>query len=140
MNVLHPCDGERLSLAMYLATVVCPISMPSLSSSPCAPERVGYTDIVNEPAYLERCLQPTPARPRSPAPIGPEASAVPADHGLRLDDLQSIEHSWGQMIEPGKHQAVNVSKGRSLGRFSSQNIELVSKQEDFGFQRSPRPK
>jgi hypothetical protein len=58
---------------------------------------------------------------------------VPADHGLRLDDLQSIEHSRGQMIEPGKHQAVNVSKGHSLGRFSSQNIELVSKQEDFGF-------
>jgi hypothetical protein len=44
------------------------------------------------------------------------------------------------MIEPGKHQAVNVSKGHSLGRFSSQNIELVSKQEDFGFQRSTRPK
>jgi hypothetical protein len=44
------------------------------------------------------------------------------------------------MNEPGKHQAVNVSKGHSLGRFSSQNIELVSQQEDFGFQRSPRPK
>src|SRR3972149_3780651 len=34
MNVLHPCDGGRLSLAIYLATLVCPISMPSLSSSP----------------------------------------------------------------------------------------------------------
>jgi hypothetical protein len=44
------------------------------------------------------------------------------------------------MNEPGKHQAVNVSKGHPLGRFSSQNIELVSQQEDFGFQRSPRPK
>src|SRR6266545_7834904 len=104
------------------------------------PERVGQTDIANEPAYLERCLRPARARPRSPAPIGPQASAMPADHGLRLDDLQSIEHSRGQMIEPGEHQAVNVSKGHSLGRFSSQNIELVSKQEDFGFQRSPRPK
>jgi hypothetical protein len=70
----------------------------------------------------------------------PEASAVPADHGLRLDDLQSIEHSRGQMIELGKHQAVNASKGHSLGRFSSQNIELVSKQKDFDFQRSTRPK
>src|SRR6185437_15108467 len=105
MNVLQPCDGGRLSLTMYLATVVCPISMPSLSSSPWirGAERGGYTDIANEPAYLERCLRPTPARPRSPAPIGPEASAVPADHGLRLDNLQSIKHSRGQMIEPGEH-------------------------------------
>src|SRR6266511_2326273 len=83
-----------------------------------APERVS--------AYLERCLRPARARPRSPAPIGPQASAVPADHGLRLDDLQSIEHSRSQMIELGKHQAVTVSKGHSLGRFSPQNIELMS--------------
>jgi hypothetical protein len=34
----------------------------------------------------------------------------------------------------------STAHGHSLGRFSSQNIELVSKQEDFGFQRSPRPK
>jgi hypothetical protein len=73
-------------------------------------------------------------------PIGPEAGAVPANHRRRLDDLQSIEHSWGQMIEPGEHQAINVSKSHSLGRFSPQNVELVSKQENFGFQRIPRPK
>jgi hypothetical protein len=79
-------------------------------------------------------------RPRSPAPIGPEASAVPADHGLRLDDLQSLEHYRGQVIGPSKHQAVNAGEGHSLGRFSAQNIELVPKHEDFGFQRSPRPK
>jgi hypothetical protein len=33
-NVFHPCDGGFLFLAMYLATVVWPTSMPSLSSSP----------------------------------------------------------------------------------------------------------
>ena len=33
-NVLQPCDGGRLLRTMYLATLVCPISMPSLSSSP----------------------------------------------------------------------------------------------------------
>ena len=33
-NVFHPWDGGRLRRTMYLATVVCPISMPSLSSSP----------------------------------------------------------------------------------------------------------
>ena len=33
-NVFHPCDGGRLTRGMYLATVVCPTSMPSFSSSP----------------------------------------------------------------------------------------------------------
>ena len=32
--VLQPCDGGPLLRATYLATLVCPISMPSLSSSP----------------------------------------------------------------------------------------------------------
>ncbi len=34
-KIFQPCDGGRLLLAMYFATVVCPTSMPSLSSSPC---------------------------------------------------------------------------------------------------------
>src|SRR5258708_11937285 len=33
-NILQPWDGGSLRLAMYLATLVCPISMPSLRSSP----------------------------------------------------------------------------------------------------------
>jgi hypothetical protein len=34
MNVFHPCEGGPLLRAMYLATLVWPISMPSLRSSP----------------------------------------------------------------------------------------------------------
>src|SRR5712672_3285991 len=33
-NVFQPWDGGPLRLAIYLATLVCPISMPSLRSSP----------------------------------------------------------------------------------------------------------
>src|SRR4029077_16436925 len=33
-NVLQPWDGGSRRLTMYLATLVCPISMPSLRSSP----------------------------------------------------------------------------------------------------------
>jgi hypothetical protein len=33
-KVFHPCDGGRLGLTMYFATVVCPISIPSMRSSP----------------------------------------------------------------------------------------------------------
>src|SRR6476469_5036102 len=33
-NVFHPCDGGALLRAIYLATLVWPISIPSLRSSP----------------------------------------------------------------------------------------------------------
>src|SRR4029077_5226144 len=140
MNVLHPCDGGRLSLALYLATVVCPMSMPSLSSSPWirgAPQS-GLARLTSR--MSRRISSGVCGRPlRGPDLLrqyAPKPARCQPITGLRLDDLQSIEHSRGQMIEHGKHQAVNVSKGHSVGRFSSQNIELVSKQEDFGLQRS----
>src|SRR5271170_2525569 len=41
--------------------------------------------------------------------------------------------------EPGKHQAINVAESHSLGRSAMQHIELVSKEQDFSMQRSPRP-
>jgi len=65
-----------------------------------------------------------------------EAGAVPANHRRRLDDLQSIGHSWGKMIEPGEHQAVNVSKGHSLGRFSW--LETASSEDGPAFLRQIR--
>src|SRR5439155_9253140 len=44
-----------------------------------------------------------------------------------------------QHVEPRKHQAVNVAEGQSLRGFAPQHVELVSKDKDLGFQRSPRP-
>src|SRR5208337_4572377 len=83
---------------------------------------------------------PRAASTRSgPAPIGSETGAVPTDHRLRLEDFQRIEHLRGQTIEPGKHQAINVAESHSLGRSAMQHIELVSKEQDFSVQRSPRP-
>ena len=36
-------------------------------------------------------------------------------------------------------RAVNVAEGHSLWKFAPQHAELVPKNKDFGFQRSPRP-
>src|SRR5271169_5242808 len=83
-----------------------------------------------------------PGRPpcgRDPAPIGSETGAVPTDHRLRLEDFKRIEHLRSQTIEPGKYQAINVAESHSLGRSAMQHIELVSKEQDFSMQRSPRP-
>src|SRR5262249_42760842 len=104
----------------------------------CSPKRVRDAHIAYEPTNIRRYLWPAPARSGFPAPIGSKASAVPADHCLWLENFEYVQHSRSQAIEPDKHQAVNVGKCQSLRGFAPQHVELVSKNEDLGLQRSPR--
>jgi hypothetical protein len=64
---------------------------------------------------------------------------VPADHRLRLEDFQCVQYSRSHMIERGRHQPVNVAERQSLRGFAPQHVELMSKDEVLGLQRSPRP-
>jgi hypothetical protein len=41
--------------------------------------------------------------------------------------------------DSGKHKAVNVTERQPLWGFAPQHVELMSKDKDLGFQRSPRP-
>jgi hypothetical protein len=63
---------------------------------------------------------------------------MPADHGLRPDDLQSVQHVRCQPIQPGKYQTVDAGKGQSLLRFTPQHIELMTKRQDLCLQRRSR--
>src|SRR6202140_827985 len=64
---------------------------------------------------------------------------MPADHGLRPDDLQSGRHAWFQPIQPGKYQTVDAGEGWSLRRFTSQHVELMTKRQYLYLQRRSRP-
>src|SRR5580693_719145 len=64
---------------------------------------------------------------------------MPADHGLRPDDLQSVENARCQPIQPGKYQTVDAGEGQSLRRFTSQHVELMTKRQDLCLQRRSRP-
>jgi hypothetical protein len=62
-NVRPPCDGDFGCLGMYFATVVCPISMPSFSSSPWirgAPHN-GFARLICR--IKSRSSRGTPGRP-----------------------------------------------------------------------------
>src|SRR5216684_7511899 len=63
---------------------------------------------------------------------------MPADHGLRPDDLQSVQHARCQPIQPGKHQTVDAAEGQSLRRFTSQHVKLMTKRQDLYLQRRSR--
>src|SRR5260370_13186248 len=63
---------------------------------------------------------------------------MPADYCLRLDNLQRVQCSRSRTIECCKHQAVNVTERQSLRGFAPQHVELMSKDQELGLQRSPR--
>src|ERR1700676_1655316 len=63
---------------------------------------------------------------------------MPADHGLRPDDLQSVQHAGRQPIQPGKYQTVDAGEGQSLRRFTPQHVELMTKRQDLYLQRRSR--
>ena len=72
------------------------------------------------PTSLKVCVHPAPAPwSRFPAPIGPEARTMPAEHGFRFDGLHRVENVGSQRIHAGKSQPVDAGEGqtaRGLGR------------------------
>src|SRR3954447_12411179 len=55
------------------------------------------------------------------------------------NSFQSVQYSRSRPIEPSKNQAINVAERQSLRGFAPQHVELMSKDKDLRFQRSPRP-
>ena len=130
-------------MAMYFATVVCPTSMPSLSNSPWmrgAPQS-GFCNahLANEVADLGWDTRSPAPRSSFPAPIGPEASPMPTEHGLRFDDLQRVENVGSQRVHAGKHQPVDAGERQSARRLAAEHIQLVAEHENFGFERRAGP-
>jgi hypothetical protein len=68
-----------------------------------------------------------------------KASAMPSDDGLRLEDFHRVQHLGSRVIEPRKHQAIDIVDGNPLGRPIPEHIELMPKGENFGLQGCARP-
>src|SRR6266496_6718733 len=131
-QVAQPWEGGRLRRAMYLATLVCPTSMPSLSSSPWirgAPHSGAH--VTDQPAYLRRHLWPSPAGSRFPAPIGSEPCPVPTDHGIRPDDRQRAANIGEQPIKADQYQSVDAAEEKPLWRGPPQGIDLLAQHQDL---------
>src|ERR1700736_4281484 len=68
--------------------------LENLAMNPwCAPQWAGEPDLANELKDFQRGLRPAAARSRFPAPIRSEAGTMPADHRLRLNDRESVQHA-----------------------------------------------
>ena len=64
---------------------------------------------------------------------------MPTNDRLWLKDFQRVQHLRSQPLETDKQKAINVFEGHPFRRSAPQHVKLVSKEHDFGLQRSPRP-
>ena len=88
----HVCDGGFRLRTMYVPTLVSPISMQSLSNSPWirGTPQSGFSRLITDQfSHVFRDRRSTRlAVSNFPCPEQPEALAVPANDGFRLDDDQ----------------------------------------------------
>src|SRR5258707_1279701 len=114
---------------MYLATLVCPISMPSLRSSPWirgrSPQRIGDAHLPDKLANLWGHSRPSATRSRLPAPVQSEAGTMPANNGVRLDDPQRIANFREHPIETNEYHSVDGAKGEFPWSTPPQDVYLL---------------
>ena len=104
-NVFHPCEGGPLLRANYLATLIRPMSMPSLRSSPsilALPTTVGDASSRGSATNFQRCSRSAAAVRRFAAPTQSETGAVPTDRCIRLHNRQRLDGILHQRYRPTK--------------------------------------
>src|ERR1700692_2589309 len=65
---------------------------------------------------------------------------MPFDHGLRLNNRQTIAKAREKPIKANKNQSVDGAEGLFLRSGSPQNVYLLPQHPNFHLKRCPRPK
>ena len=128
---------------MYLATLVCPISMPILSNSPWirgAPHK-GLAMLISRISLrISNGTVGLPPRAFDFQRQYKRKPALPFDYGLRLNNRQRIENARAKPIKANKNQSVDGAEGLFLRSGSPQNVYLLPQHPNFHLKRCPRPK
>src|SRR5258706_11645354 len=121
-KVRHPWLGGPRRLTMYLATLDCAISNPSLSSSPWtrgAPQS-GFFDAhpPDQHAQLRVDLRSPSQWARLPTPVAAKAGPVPTHERLGPDNCENLQDRWKPAIQLDKEPAIIVREPdvTTLGR------------------------
>ena len=103
-----------------------------------APKCVRTAHLANERAQLSRDLRSANTVARSPAPIRPKPSTVPANDGLRPDNRNHLKDGRKPATEPNKEKTIRIVEVRSLWRSPAKHIDLLPQDQVFRFQRCSR--
>src|ERR1700741_5028667 len=100
-KVRHPWLGGPRRLTMYLATLDCATSNPSLSSSPWmrgAPQSFLGAHPPDQRAELRVDLRSPSQWARLPTPVAAKAGQMPTHERLGLDDREDLQDRWKPAI------------------------------------------
>src|ERR1017187_9511446 len=90
-----------------------------------APERVRPAHLANERAQLSRDLRSAYMVARSPAPIRPKPSAVPANDRFRPDNRNRAQDGGEPVIKPNKQKTIGIVEVQSFRCPPVKHIDLL---------------
>src|SRR4051812_46121161 len=105
-----------------------------------APERIGKTDLPDQPPNFRRDAWPAGTPTRFPAPEGAEACAMPSDNCFRLYDSERVQNTRRDPIQANEDHTIEVAEDRAPRCCSTQHIQLVAQSEYLRLERGLRPK
>src|SRR6266403_5679104 len=133
-TVRHPWLGGPRRLTMYLATLDCATSNPSLSSSPwmrCAPQS-GFSTLIrriNTRSSVSICGRPPNGRDFQ-RPVAAKAGPMPTHERLGPDDCEDLQDRREPAIQLDKEPAIMV---RQPDEPAPQDNQLMSKHRVLSF-------
>ena len=90
-----------------------------------APERVRPAHLANERAQLSRDLWSANTVARSPAPIRPKPSTMPANDRFRPDNRNRAKDGGEPVIKPNKQKTIGIVEVRSFRCPPAKHIDLL---------------
>src|SRR5208283_5398669 len=75
---------------------------------------------------------------RLPAPIGPKAASMPADHGLGLDHRDRTQNRGEQSVHPNQDQPIDVPEPHPRPSLAAQYYHLLTQDKVFGLESRAR--
>src|ERR1039457_6513169 len=91
----------------------------------CTPERVRAAHLANERAQLSRDLRSANTVARSPAPIRPKPSTVPANDRFRPDNRNRAQDGGKPVIKPNEQKTIGIVEVRSFWCPPAKHIDLL---------------
>ena len=98
------------------------------------PQRIGPAHLPDQGTDFGRDLGPAATWTRLPAPEGPQARAVPAQHSLRLRTQERIADRGEHAIEADEDQPIRVGQVQPLRSASGEHDELLAQGRILSFE------
>jgi hypothetical protein len=140
-NVFQPCDGD-LPCTMYFETVDWATSKPSTNSSPWIRRRsplwILFAHPSDEIAQLATDLWPPYSLSRLPTPERRETRTMPAQDGIRLNDLRGTEQARPESGHPDHQRPVTAAQSKARRSTPQGDAELMAKEQVLGLKSARR--